>query len=139
MARPTIGRGFGNLGGNKRRPNGRSSYNNIGGFGLGDNLIAGLGATIGSALGSAIGEAVQPAVNNIGNSVAASIKENAGTATKSMVSIAKSQEKIANKKETTSFEFYDVCPYCAAPRDGEQNECEYCGTSLVKSSETKIE
>lgn len=119
----------------RRRPN-RGRSNN---FDLGEDLLEGIGSALGSALGTAVGTAIQPAVNNIGNSVASSIKENAGTATRSMVSIAQSQEKIANKKETTSFEFYDVCPYCAAPRDGDQNECEYCGTSLVKSTQTKIE
>jgi hypothetical protein len=104
-----------------------------------DDFGASLGAGLGTALGSALNSAIKPAVNNIGNSVASSIKENAGTATKSMVSIAESQKKIADKKETTSFEYYDVCPYCGAPRDGERDECEYCGTSLVKSTQTKIE
>ena len=106
---------------------------------LGRTLGTTLGTAVGSAVGSAIGQAVQPAVNNIGNSVATSIKENAGTATKSMVSIAESQKKIANKKETVSYEFYEVCPVCAAPKNPNGNECEYCGASLIKNSSTKIE
>ena len=127
----------------KNKINKKNNFNNKRNNNDLDDIIGGLGktlgTTLGSALGSAIGQAVQPAVNNIGNSVATSIKENAGTATKSMVSIAESQKKIANKKETVSYEFYEVCPVCAAPKNPNGNECEYCGASLIKNSLTKIE
>lgn len=124
----------------------RPSYNNRNSTNLMGGLIGGMSTMIGSAVGSAIGQAMQPAMNNIGESVASSIKQNAGTATKSLVdvaqaqkSMAKSQEKIANKKETKKFEYFEECPYCGAGREGQNTVCEYCGTSLVKNEETHIE
>lgn len=105
--------------------------------GLFGNLSAAFGNAMGDAIGDAIGDALRPAVNDVGKSVAGNISARGQavlTNAQTKKIDAQTQQIIANKKETKDIEYFDVCPYCAAPREGEV--CEYCGTSLIKNQKT---